>query len=60
MAPVIENEQVGFGKGLIEIATQPESKGVGFRSITENIDTTPPGSLPLSYRRARALRTRPA
>jgi DNA invertase Pin-like site-specific DNA recombinase len=30
-------------KHLIEIVTELESKGVGFRSITENIDTTTPG-----------------
>ena len=30
-------------KHLIEIVAELESKGVGFRSITENIDTTTPG-----------------
>ncbi|MDI6029324.1 recombinase family protein [Corticibacterium sp. UT-5YL-CI-8] len=30
-------------KHLIEIVTELEAKGVGFRSITENIDTTTPG-----------------
>ena len=30
-------------KHLIEIVTELESKGVGFRSITENIDTTTSG-----------------
>jgi len=30
-------------KHLIEIVTELEGKGVGFRSLTENIDTTTPG-----------------
>jgi DNA invertase Pin-like site-specific DNA recombinase len=30
-------------KHLIEIITELEAKGVGFRSITENIDTTTSG-----------------
>jgi DNA invertase Pin-like site-specific DNA recombinase len=30
-------------KHLIDIITELEAKGVGFRSITENIDTTTPG-----------------
>jgi DNA invertase Pin-like site-specific DNA recombinase len=30
-------------KHLIEIVTELEARGVGFRSITENVDTTTPG-----------------
>ncbi|NEJ64888.1 recombinase family protein [Rhizobium ruizarguesonis] len=30
-------------KHLIEVVTELEGKGVGFRSLTENIDTTTPG-----------------
>lgn len=31
-------------KHLIEVITELDAKGVGFRSLTENIDTTTPGS----------------
>lgn len=49
-------------KHLIEIVTELEAKGVGFRSLTENIDTTtsiwrPPGVPPV--RAPRAVRAQP-
>ncbi|WP_168598908.1 recombinase family protein [Rhizobium sp. SG570] len=36
-------------KHLIEIVTELEAKGVGFRSITENIDTTTSGGRPVFH-----------
>jgi DNA invertase Pin-like site-specific DNA recombinase len=34
---------------LIELVTELEGRGVGFRSLTESIDTTTPGGTPIFH-----------